>query len=865
MDLEKIVQDLNRKFAEPLLPFYKRRLVFWHDEDKEFVDQIATLSLENAKIISLNGHNSFAVKQILNIEDTENNYLVYVPFGYSNDEENWLLDMELYSDSFRADILSMWMDEMGLPSTPELRKTVKRYQKFLNAKDRRNKIVAQSIVPQKAAQFHLAVMGAICSLKKPVPNDILKVVLFAGLDNSTNSIYGSFKNYEADSIFWELAKRGTGYSEDELDLRRMCVHIMLTALTRTISIDALHGLENFISEQHQAFCYDLVSEWIKDPETSGSMYEIARDIEQKVSLSKLFKKLQCNDLWDTEIFPCTHEVVLEKLMEDINNSIINVDLISKTIENRKLCAWYDKYVHFYEALEQVANMQEFRKNHGIGFHGAFAKEIWDSYVKDYYKMDSYYRSFHSHYAEMIKEYNPVLQDLATGVKDYVENLYNNWFLAELGANWSNVCAQELKDFGKVLEIPEQANFYSSKIANKENKLFVIISDALRYEVAVSLSEQLRSETKCEVNLGSMQALFPTITPFGMAALLPHKKLTAETKGDRLVVLADGMSTESNNREKVLQQYVVHSTALQAKNLLDMKRDERTQLVRDKKVVYIYHDKIDQAGHVDEKGVFLACDSAIKEIKNLIRIIVNDFGSTNIIVTADHGFIYTYAPLKEDSKVDKTKNTELDIEHGRRYAIMKQGANEPNLIPVKFIGEENGLVAFAPRVNIRIKMTGAGLNYVHGGISLQEMVVPVLEYHFLRNASAEYKNNRGKYDNKPVTIELLTHTHKVSNLNFSLNFYQKDVVGGNLQPANYLLYFTDAEGSKISEPIKLVADKTSRDAQERTFRAAFNLKAQKYKSTDTYYLVMVNDSDGSVSRVEYQIDLAYGSDEFEFFS
>lgn len=865
MDLEKVVQDLNRRFSEPLPAFYKRRIIFWYDEDKAFLDSFEAITLSNAKKIALNGHNSFAVKKLLNIDDVENNYLVYVPFGYKSDEENWLLDMELYGEYFRADLISIWMDEIGLPSNSDMRRTVKQYNKFFNAKERRSKLAAQLVFPQKASQLHLAVMGVICGLKKPNPNDILKAVLLKGLDNDTNAIYGALENYGAHQVFWEMAKRGTGYNEDKPDLRRLFLHVMLTALTRTIPVESLTIFKEFFSEQHQAFCYDLVLEWIKDADCAEKMFSAACRVEKELNLNKVFSAFNVNELLDTELFPCVHTVILEKLMAEINNNIVNVDLINKVVGSRKLCCWYEKFQPYYDVLQQVSNMYAFQKNHSAGFHAAFAKQVWEAYTKDYYMMDGYYRSFYTHYAEVLKDYNSGLQDLAKGVKDYVENLYSNWFLAELGSNWSDTCAQELKEYGKILEVPEQSSFYMSKVMGKDNKLFVIVSDALRYEIAASLTEQLRRETKCEIKLNSMQALFPTITPFGMAALLPHKKLTAEVKNNKLAVLADGMATDSGNREKVLQQFNASSIALQAKNLFDMKRDERSALIRDKKVVYIYHDKVDQAGHVDEKGVFSACEDAIKEIKNLVRMIANDFGSTNIIITADHGFLYTYAPLKEDSKVDKTKNTDYDVEYGRRYAVMKAGVEPEHLLPVKFIGEGAGLNAFAPRESIRIKMNGAGLNFVHGGISLQEMVVPVIEYHYLRNASSEYKNNKGKYENKPVTIELLSHIHKVSNLNFSLSFFQKQPVGDNLSSAVYNLLFVDSVGKKISEPVKLVADKVSKDVQDRTYRVNFNLKSQKYNGTEAYYLVMTNEVDGSQTKEEFQIELAFGGDEFDFFS
>ena len=57
----------------------------------------------------------------------------------------------------------------------------------------------------------------------------------------------------------------------------------------------------------------------------------------------------------------------------------------------------------------------------------------------------------------------------------------------------------------------------------------------------------------DVKVSSMQGIFPTITKFGMAALLPHKELSVELKSgktERLAVLADGQSTEANNRDKL---------------------------------------------------------------------------------------------------------------------------------------------------------------------------------------------------------------------------------------------------------------------------------------------------------------------------
>ena len=163
----------------------------------------------------------------------------------------------------------------------------------------------------------------------------------------------------------------------------------------------------------------------------------------------------------------------------------------------------------------------------------------------------------------------------------------------------------------------------------------------------------------------------------------------------------------------------------------------------------------------------------------------------LIITADHGFLYTYSPLTEDDKVSKSSWSGKNVEYGRRYCIMEKDATPDFLQPVLFLDGNTDYSAFAPKENVRIKMSGGGLNFVHGGISLQEMVVPVIDYHFLRNDSKTYQKNKAKFDTKPVTVSLISANHKISNMIFSLNFYQKEAVGDNREKAIYSLYFTDS--------------------------------------------------------------------------
>ena len=866
MDTEKIIQELRRRFAAPLPEFYQRRIIFWYDEERAFEDQIGDLSLDGVKLLVLTGNNTFAAKKLLCEDDTTSNYLVYDPRPYRKDDDNWLINVQLYSEEFRADLNSIWMDEMGLPATAVVRSQVKRYNKFFRLKKHREAVQKLKSDIATAAQMHLAVMAVLAGCSDRQPDQIIKAILCAGLDRDTNSIYQSFVTYGADKAFWVMVSQATGYQEgDDGHLGHLVTHILLTAATRTMHQDLLTGLDGMISTPHQAYCYDFVSDWLHSDD-KAQLYEMARYAEAEARLSQRFAGLTVEDLADTECFPCIDECILTALMKEIRNQIIPVDKIRYAAEKRRTTAWYGRVSCYYEGLVQVANMQAFYLEHSAGFHTVDPQTVWKEYTSDYYRMDQYYRQFHLCFQRSLKESNPDLDDLFKSVTEQVEGLYTHWFLDGLGQNWTTACAENLEQYGHILEIPQQEDFYNTRIRPADNRIYVIVSDAFRYEVAAALAKDLQREMQCKVSLSSCEGMFPTVTKFGMAALLPHKKLSAVLRENgTLAVLADGQPTDAGYRDGILKSANPNSVALKYDDLIVLKREERQALVRGMDVVYIYHDAVDKASHTSDSAVFTACDEAISQIKNMMKIIVNSFGGTNILVTADHGFIYTYSPLREDDKVDRTTPSHQDVEVDRRYLIVQKGVRPDYLLPVKFMDQASGFDAYAPRDYVRIKKRGGGLNFVHGGISLQEMVVPVLEFQYLRNSYKAYQRNRDKIDTKPVAISLLSANRKISNMIFSLNFYQKEAVGGNREAAQYLVYFVDANGEKISDVNKIIADKTSADGQERTFRCNFSLRSKQYSNRASYFLVIADESGLQPPvKEEFQIDIAFAVDDFQFF-
>lgn len=180
METDKIIEDLQKRFENPLPEFYDRRIIFWYDESREFEEQFEEIELQNVKNIKLSSTNNFEVKKLLGVDDITSNYLVYCPFIYDDPEDDWLMDIKLYSEEFRADMISIWMNEMNLPITVALRKQIKENRKFFNAKKRREKIAKQSKTPTLPGQLQMAVLGMLCGIKDVTSAKIIKEVLKQG-------------------------------------------------------------------------------------------------------------------------------------------------------------------------------------------------------------------------------------------------------------------------------------------------------------------------------------------------------------------------------------------------------------------------------------------------------------------------------------------------------------------------------------------------------------------------------------------------------------------------------------------------------------------------------------------------------------
>ena len=345
---------------------------------------------------------------------------------------------------------------------------------------------------------------------------------------------------------------------------------------------------------------------------------------------------------------------------------------------------------------------------------------------------------------------------------------------------------------------------------------------------------------------------PEWNNFGMAALLPHTRMEMTPEYQ---VLVDDMPCENlAQRQAVLQKRVPQSGCIQFDDLKAMKKDDLRAVFTGKQVVYIYHNQIDARGDKPnaEDEVFAACREAVEEIAAMIRRIAGSANTLHFIVTADHGFLYKRHALAESDKIPNTAPKTAFV--NRRFIVDADPIAQPGVasLPMATVlnTKTNTLTVSYPTAANVFKVAGGGENYVHGGSSPQEMIVPVLDV----------RMEKGRMETTTVQLTLVSILKKITNLITALDFMQNEPISDTVRETTFRVYFVGEDNERISNENIVVADKRGETAAERMFRLRFSFKNQKYDNKKPYYLVAYDDKNSvEVLRRQVVMDIAMADD------
>lgn len=841
LELNQIISSLNEAFSGD-----GRKVIFWYDDNGSFSVDIDEIVLDNAKILKLEraedtrhgGYiytNQFYTKYYLEKVDPGGNYLVYAPFPQPDVKDNHLEDMQKYSKTFYADKLSMICSELGIGE--DGRQAVVKCRKFFDNKNRVMAFRDLGIDRFTEDNIYIGIMNVVCKVSVLSFEEAVRVILVGELDDS--KYLKEFESYNVLDEFWDKIAKYFGYSEKEPTLKKLTATMFISYFSKTVHEELPKTYQQFVTYKTGSILAFLEN-MMNNSVYSKRFDELSAIVYEKMNGEKLLAALTINSIIDSSTFEGIDTVIIKYLTERLEaedvGAMIEGQSIPEVCEQRIKKHFGSKYSAEYMLLKNAWYLISNSKYS----YSSNIKSLASRYCDSYYKIDTSYRNFYFCFDGL--ENNSSFDKL----RRLVENVYINDYLSNITLNWTKTFSEAEGESSLLYQL----NFYEDIVNNIKERVVVIISDAMRYEVGVSLYEKLMSDEKCKVTISAMQSVLPSITSFGMAALLPHRSYEIN---DDYSVIVDGMPCDgTEQRDKIIRSHNSSGVGIQFDRVKQMSSEDKKNFTRGKEVIYIYHNKIDDRGEsiLSENDIFIACNEAVNEIADIIRKLTSA-NVTRFLITSDHGFIYKRDKITEGSKIDDISKSFNYV--GKRYAITDESIFADGVDGIgmdKIYFTIDGRTVSYPISSDVFKSQGGGVNFVHGGCSPQEMIIPLIDV----------KTDKSKVDTTFAQIALVSLQTKITNLVTRLNFIQSQPVSDIVKAAEYSVCFEAENGDKISNEHICIADNTDTDSQKRIFKLRFSFVNKIYNPADKYYLVIKDTKSGlETLRQQFTVDIAFSGD------
>lgn len=836
MENEKIKELLQNRFD--MTPIYpkKRHIIFWYDEGGSFKESLFELNLNGVKIIELKKSinkkdeeidiNIFRTKYTLEVTDTESNYLIYSEYPRpEKDQENFLLDIEKYSEYFRADRTALIVEEFNLDRLDyDIIETVKAYELFFASKERKEKLGKLLEGRVDSNDLKLAIISVLSGSRNLNFHEVLKSII---LDETKLEQIEKFMGLEY--LFDEIKN---SFNLDIDSFEKFMKILVTVHFYREMRERAHTNLENYcVGDRNELYLF--ADSLLQNKTLSEVVKERFFQIGKELNFRERIDALELEKVIEGTGFEYFDLVAIRTLAEKLSLGLRDFETYRKQIDIRlDSTLWKEKYIHLYRGLKSAIDILQIKDTLMIK-DVENLEELYELYNQEYYKIDRAYREF-IYFYDLGKtgDNNGILDSL----EQMIGRFYEQDYLEPLLSQWS----ENIHGWNK---IPQQKNFYDSHVKKSDTRVAVIISDALRYEVGTEIEEKLLKEANTkEITLSSMLTSSPSITSLGMGNLLPFSKELKYDLESKKVTLKGMVTSTTESRENILKLAEKDSSALTFEGLKNMYRSEQEEYVKGKKVIYIYHDTIDAIGDKakTESKTFEACATAVKDIVGMSKLL-SSLGVVNIFITSDHGFLYERKEIAEHDKLELKNNYPVI---GKRYALSKEELQEKGCETLN-LGEYYGLF---PKKNQRIKTQGSGLQFVHGGISPQEMIIPLIKYRSGVNATKSRK----------VNARIRDSVGKITSTLSKFGIYQMD--GINIQDkiveraVSVALYTLN--GIKVSNEEKIMLN----SAEENNL---YNFRLTLSGTHEKIILKLIDsDSGDTIDSKEYEVNLSIAS-EFDF--
>lgn len=796
---DRIAASLRRLFEE-------YRIVFWYDTDRDMRATFDALDLPGVTKLEI-ANNEFGVKYRILRQEPDSDFLLFKNGPEPPMADNWLLDVQLATTVFKADQAAIWVAELGVPL--QFIDTVRAHAGFFAAKPRIDALKKLLHTSDTQTQMRLKML-AVC------------VGAEGGLDTVIEALLGDLAAAKDDGLrlidrsgltefFWTQVGQAYGYKPNEPDFEDFAISLFQSAYARVLGEDGALNAEALL----------VFRRWKNNRHWADAFETLSARYQNLLEIPADLKKRDFRTFVSIDHFEEIDREIIRQIVQALSAQSVGAPEVMTWVRERRQSHWYPKYEDIYQAIGFATEFQQALAEAHLGMTSV--AEGVQRYVSTWYRLDQLYRKFIYHMQKSGQA------QLLADLYESVENRYTNSYVLAVNDAWQDQIAR-LSDW-KIPGYPSQADFYREQAAEyrrKDQKVAVIISDALRFEVAEECLRRIRALDRFDADLKPMISSLPSYTQLGMAALLPHNELAMAEDGSG-DILSGGENTRGlAAREKLLAAGRSGDTAkaLKFEDVMNMRVDDGKALFRDNHIIYIYHNRIDAIGDKMQTEHLLpeAAEDAIEDLTKLVRKLTSA-NFSNILITADHGFLYQHRALDEsDFAIADPKGDEI-LFRNRRFVIGRGLAATDGMkhFTAANLGLSGDLDVLIPNSINRMRVKGAGSRFVHGGASLQEIVVPVIRVGKQREA-----------DVGQVEVQILVSGRSlISSGQTAVTLYQAQPVSEKMRPREVLAGIYATDGTLISDEYTLVFDFGSDNPREREMPRKFLLsrEADRFNNQD----------------------------------
>lgn len=769
----------------------------WRDPDSEYapyLDAIAEAVAEHGLDLTVHrvDGNELGVKHgIYTALDAAPSdaarHLVYRTGPSPELRENWLLDLEVGYGTFTADTTAILIHDLGLADRG-VDEVVAAHRSVFDDVHRTERIredlrgLPADLSVDKLSDVLRALMSsAVLGLDEPGGHRLHRIVeeLLADHVVDRSEGYEALQQHGLTDYLWTGCAQIYGYSADAPTV---------AGLATWLFDQAWRGWPDARNPARIDF------ERLRDDRQLRRVFsDLAERAQADLNIGERLRAdpPAVEDLADRDVFPLVDEAVLQALAAAVLDRVLPPDRIADLVRVRSTTTWYDEHEHAYQALTAASDC--------LSRIETFAPVIADpadgvrSYADSWSAIDGAYRRFRHHLGRAETE-------LPAELAARVEYRYVHDYQRPLAEAW-----QQQVDTLDVWDIPgvERLGGFARYDLPAKAKTLVVVSDALRYEVGAELAARMNSDDWFSATLEPRLAPLPSFTQLGMAAMLPHNRLELADDG---TVRADGASTAGLPARAALWTNM-NAAAVDYATVMSMSAADRAALWSAHDAVVVYHDAIDAAGHKTPYQTPEACNRAIDDIVRVIKRFGGKTRASRVLVTADHGFLHQHDDLEPGDYLSEAAHGDQIVARTRRYVLGRGLREHPAFTTwsAAQLGLDGDLQVQIPRALHRLRMQGAGYQYVHGGASLQEVVVPLVTL----------TQSRSK-DTSKVTVDVNVSSPTITSSTVLVTLLQRETVTGKRRARTIIVGVYAEDGTALSGERTVVVDSTAEDLRDRNF-------------------------------------------------